>query len=227
MFELVHFDIPRREIVRETKHHDIGKAESRDADLEDMGTTDLFLFLLLAVVQRDIGFVTGEGQEFNHFAKRDLCFIEYDEDLFALKIGFGRQDGGVDPVEVFQQPDTAGAVHGRKMELNVRLVFIPESQQFQDHFFVVKVGKPVIGKPAFGLDPGIFLKIVVVAEVIFIEEEEYLFATFAAKEFLFDLYRIVTILPAMVTGMLHWFTFAGQISKENEEGGNDIGQDRP
>jgi hypothetical protein len=112
------------------------------------------------------------------------------------------------------------------MELNVRLALISETQEFQDHFLIVQVGKPAIGKPAFSLDAWIFFEIVIIAEVIFIKEEEHLFTSFTAKQFLFDLYRIVTILPTMVTGMLHWLTFAPQISKEIQKSRNDFGQAR-
>jgi hypothetical protein len=99
------------------------------------------------------------------------------------------------------------------------LVLIPEPQEFHDHLFIFEVGETVIGESALSLDAWIFFEIVIIAEVVFVEQEEYLFAAFTAKEFLFDLYRMITSLPTMVTGMLHWLTFARQISKENEKMG--------
>ena len=127
-------------------------------------------------------------------------------------------------MQVFQEPDTAGAMHGGQVELHMRLVLIPEAQEFHDHLLIVEVGEPVIGKPSLGFDTRVLFKVVIVTEVVFVEQEEYLLTAFTAKEFLLDLYRSITSFPTMVTGMLHWLTFAQQISKEKGERGDDIGQ---
>jgi hypothetical protein len=103
-------------------------------------------------------------------------------------------------------------VHGGQVELHMRLVLIPETQEFHDHLFIVEVGEPVIGKSPLGFDARVFFEVVIITEVVFVEQEEYLLAAFTAKEFLFDLYRMITSFPTMVTGMLHWLTFAQQIS---------------
>jgi hypothetical protein len=120
-------------------------------------------------------------------------------------------------MQVFQQPDTACAVHGWEVKLDVRLVLIAKSQQFEDHLFIIQVGKTSICEPAFGLDAGVFLEVVVIAKVILVKQQKYLFTAFATKEFLFDLDRLVTSFPAMVTRMLHWLTFARQISSASRD----------
>jgi hypothetical protein len=110
-------------------------------------------------------------------------------------------------------------MHGWQVKLDVRLVLIAESQQFEDHLFIFQVGKTCICEPAFGLYAGVFLEVVVVAEVVLIEQQKYLLAALATEEFLFDLDRLVTSFPAMVTGMLHWLTFARQRSNLLEGSG--------
>ena len=91
-------------------------------------------------------------------------------------------------------------MHLRQAEYHIGLGIITELYQFFYNGCIIKVGKPFSGEFSFCFYAGIFVEIIVAAEVIFIQQKVHLFTPFTAKIFVICRNNFFALLSAMVTG---------------------------
>lgn len=88
-------------------------------------------------------------------------------------------------------------MHLRQAECYIRLRAAAVLYQFVYSGGIVEVSKAFGHKFAFGFYAGVFVKIVISAKIIFIQQQVHLFATFAAKWFVVGFNNLVTLFTAV------------------------------
>lgn len=88
-------------------------------------------------------------------------------------------------------------MHLRQAECYIRLRTAAVLYQFVYSSGIVEVCKAFGHKFSFCFDAGVFIKIVISAKIIFIQQQVHLFATFAAKWFAVGFNNFITLFTAV------------------------------
>jgi hypothetical protein len=96
----------------------------------------------------------------------------------------------------------------RQLKNNVGLIDAIKLHQFVYDHRIIEVTKSFGSKFSFCFYTGIFVKVVIIAKIVFIKKKIYLFTTVAAKYFIIGLYGIIAKFAAMVAGRLYgWLSY--------------------
>src|SRR5450631_4208460 len=106
-------------------------------------------------------------------------------------------------MQVLQQKNTGRAMNLRQLKTNIGLINAIKLHQFVYDHRIIEVTKSFGSKFSFCFYTRIFVKVVIIAKVVFIKKKIYLFTTVAAKYFIIGLYGIIAKFAAMVTGCLY------------------------
>ncbi len=74
------------------------------------------------------------------------------------------------PMQIFKKINTGCTMHLRQFKQNIYAGVAPEARQLVYHRLVVQVSKISGNKFSSGFDPGIFIKAVIRAKIILVEQ---------------------------------------------------------
>jgi hypothetical protein len=150
-------------ILREGQEHDVPECESGHPELVDQFPVNLPGGAV--IVFKGYGRLIPDGaQKAYQFPEADFIRIEMDARFLARKVYLAAVDSRVEPVQVFQDPDTGTAMYLWDAEGNYMVGSILELQQaFRDKGIVQKV-EFSLGGP--GGDPRCSFQFVVIVQVV-------------------------------------------------------------
>jgi hypothetical protein len=107
----------------------------------------------------------------------------------------------MDPVQIFEKPDTARTMHLWQMEDNMRLLSIGEPDESGCDCSVIKVIESAGYELSFGLKTRILVQRIVITQTILVQKEIDLPATLTTKGFFRYGDGAITLLSAMIAGV--------------------------
>ena len=94
-------------------------------------------------------------------------------------------------------------MHLRQLKDNIGLLAAIKLHQFIYYGCIVEVAKPFGSKFSFSLYTRVFIEIIIIAKIIFIKKQVYLFTAVTAKCFINYVNSVIASFAAMVTGSLY------------------------
>src|SRR6185437_6890441 len=91
-----------------------------------------------------------------------------------------------------------------KLKYNIGFVVTVKLYQPTYSSRIIEIAKPFRSELTLGFDAGVFIKIIIIAQVVLVKQQIYLLTAIAAKDFIIDLKGIIlTGFITMVTGNLY------------------------
>jgi len=121
------------------------------------------------------------GQQFDELPQADLLAVKGDVDLFPDEADTGMADAGVEFLEVFQQPNTGGAMDHGNVKADLGGIPFGEEEQLGLYLFGVEEFVAVAEFGGFHPDAGSFLEVIIGVELVFMEHLVHRPASVTAK----------------------------------------------
>ena len=90
------------------------------------------------------------------------------------------------------------------MKSNIYPAAAVKLNQFANYFLIVEVGKSAGGEFTCCLDARVFIKTIIIAQIIFIQQQVNLFAAIAAKYLIIGLKKVSALFATMITGCFYF-----------------------
>lgn len=91
-----------------------------------------------------------------------------------------------------------------KLKYNIGFVVTVKLYQPIYSSRIIEIAKPFRSELTLGFDAGVFIKIIIIAQVVLVKQQIYLLTAIAAKDFIIDLKGIILAgFTTMVTGNLY------------------------
>jgi hypothetical protein len=171
------------EIFGKTEQHNITETAASHADTIDEIALYTWLFLL-QIFQADIRFVSYTGERFHYPSESGLGLPENDLCFFACKVNGYFLYAGIQPVQIFEEPEAGTAMNIGNVKGDMCLLIITELQQLLLNFFIIKEGEFIFSDRKTLCHSWFIIKRIIFTKVILVQYFIYQFTTLAAEMFI-------------------------------------------